>query len=338
MKQYHDLIHRVRTNGEVMPNRTGVDTIKDTGESFKVDLREGWPILTTKRTYYKSAANETFCFYRGYTNAADFRAMGVGVWDKNANEHGVKPNAWLSNPFREGFDDLGHIYGDQWRNWPGYKVIEVTGDGRYDRIIEQLVKDGWQWIGNTFTDERIYYKPIDQIADCIRKIIDTPTDRRIIFHAWNVVELDAMALPPCHLLYQFFPNPIADRMDMIVYLRSNDLCLGTPFNMVGAATVLQSMARVTGYEAGKITFFIGDAHVYSNQHAYLDEQMTKEPFPQPTFRWADHVPGKEVFNKDNPNWKADALAALTKMDARTDFIIEGYQYHTLETPVPEMVV
>jgi thymidylate synthase len=327
-----------------MPNRTGVDAIKEVGESFKVDLRQGWPILTTKRTYYISAANETFAFYRGYTSAADFRKLGVKVWDQNANEHGVKPNAWLTNPFREGVDHLGAVYGDQWRNWPGYKIL------RYDQFVndaltDQLEADGWQLIGSFDPDpddkidqQYVFYKPIDQIAECIRKIIDTPYDRRIIFHAWNVAMLDEMALPPCHLLYQFFPNPHAGRMDMIVYLRSNDLCLGTPFNMVGAATVLESMSRVTGYQAGKITFFIGDAHIYANQFEYLDEQLTKEPFPQPKFRWKDHVPSIETFNTGNPNWKADALACLTNLDARTDFEILDYQFHELKTPVPKMVV
>ena len=342
---YHGLIKRVRSTGEVMPNRTGVETIKEVGEMIKIDLRDGYPILTTKQTYYRSAANETYGFFRGLTSAADFRALGVKVWDKNANEHGVKPNAWLDNPFREGVDHLGAVYGDQWRNWPGYKVLKnadsIDDENELQRFADRrnkLEETGWTHIGYTHEGELIYYKSIDQIRNCVETIIDNPTDRRIIFHAWNVAMLDAMALPPCHLLYQFFPNPNTKRMDMIVYLRSNDLCLGTPFNMVGAATVLISVARVTGYEASKITMFIGDAHVYANQHEYLDEQMSKVPYAQPTFKWKDHIPGAELFNADNPNWKNDAMDWLTKMDARTDFIVENYEFHALETPVPEMVV
>jgi thymidylate synthase len=344
MKQYHDLVKRVLANGERMENRTGVDTIKDVGEMMKIDLRDGFPILTTKQTFYKSAANETFGFLRGYTSAADFRTLGVKVWDKNANEHGVKPNAWLSNPFREGEDHLGGVYGDQWRNWPGYKILN-TKQWLNHELTTKLEIDGWTYIGSFDriggdgrAEEYIYYKPIDQIANCINTIIDNPTDRRIIFHAWNVAALDEMALVPCHLLYQFFPNPSTKRMDLVLYVRSNDVALGSPFNLVGAATMLTSMAKVTGYKAGKITYFVGDCHIYVDSIDYLQEQLTKEPYPLPTFRWADHIPGKEVFGPENPNWKADALLWLTKFDARTDFVIENYQFHKLETPVPQMAV
>jgi thymidylate synthase len=338
MKAYHDLINRVRTEGDVMPNRTGVDTIKTVGEMFKFDLREGFPILTTKLTYYKAAISETFGFFRGITSAKGFRDLGVKVWDKNANEHGVKPNAWLSNSFREGLDHLGAIYGDQWRNWPGYKFFDKQPS---EAIVEKLEKDGWSFLGDInpmhgYVGE-VWYKAIDQIADCVRKIIETPEDRRIIFHAWNVAMLDAMALPPCHLLYQFFPNTVHKRLDMVIYVRSNDLCLGAPFNMVGAATVLAAMARVTGYEAGIVSYMIGDAHVYANQHEYLNEQLTKEPYPQPKWSWSDKTFQDVEFGPNNPNWIKDAVSALSLFTAH-DIVIGEYQYHRLNTPVPSMVV
>lgn len=345
-QSYHDLINRVRAMGDVMPNRTGVDTIKTVGEMFKIDLRQGFPLLTSKKMAGNGAVaiNETFGFFRGYTSAADFRRLGVNVWNKNANSHGVKPNAWLDNPFREGVDHLGAVYGDQWRNWPGYKVIKALPKDaskeegeRYMVTVAMLEKQGWQFIGTTFEDERIYYKSLDQLGECVRKIIETPEDRRIIFHAWNVAMLDQMALPPCHLLYQFFPNTTHKRLDMVIYVRSNDLCLGTPFNMVGAATVLAAMARVTGYEAGIVSYMIGDAHVYTNQHEYLDEQMSKVPYKQPSWKWRDVVPGEETFGPSNPNWIKDAIRALTEFEAQ-DIIIENYEYHELVTPVPPMVV
>lgn len=342
MKAYRDLVTRVRTQGDVMPNRTGVDSVKVAGEMMKIDLRAGFPILTGKKTAYKAAINETACFFRGYTSAAQFREMGVNVWNQNANEHGVKPNAWLSNPFRDGVDHLGSIYGDQWRNWPGFKLV----DWDKSEQIKALEEDGWQIVdevghGDTglFSKLQILmYKSIDQVANCVKTIITNPTDRRIIFHAWNPAELGMMALPPCHTLYQFFPNTNNGYMDMCLYLRSNDIALGTPFNMIGAATILTTIAKVTGYKPRFITFFIGDAHVYVDSFEYLDEMLSNEPLPLPKMEWSNaYTPSDEEFSSANPDWIKDALSYLTTFTS-DDFVIKDYQHHTLKTPVPKMAV
>lgn len=341
MKQYQDLVTRVRTDGDIMENRTGVNTVKVAGEMLKVNLQHGFPMLTCKKMHYKAAVNETFGFFRGFTSAAQFRSLGVNVWNANANKDGVKPNAWLSNPFRLGEDELGSIYGDQWRNWPGFKVLDgawsVENYEQHKAQVKKLTNDGWTHFADTKDGKEIYHKSIDQVANCVKTIIENPTDRRIIFHAWNPAELGMMALPPCHTLYQFFPNPDKKVLDMCLYIRSNDLGLGLPFNMIGAATIVASVAKVTGYQPRHLTIFIGDAHVYVDQFEYLDEMMTKDPLHKPTFRWADTVPGEEVFGPENPNWVKNAIEWLSVLTA-DDLIIENYQHHTLDTPVPEMAV
>jgi thymidylate synthase len=338
MKQYQNLVKRVRADGVRMPNRTGTDTVKVAGEMIKFHLKDGYPILTGKKTQYVQAIGETFGFFRAYTSAADFRAIGVKVWDKNANDPG-KPghrNQWLDNPFREGEDHLGGVYGRQWRDWPGYKLVPAFNQ----TLTDKLEADGWSFKGHVTEDgetKSLYFKAIDMLGNCVKTIINNPTDRRILFHAWNPAALDEMALPPCHLLYQFLPNTVSGELDLCVYIRSNDIGLGTPFNMIGAATICSVIARFTGYQPGSVTIFIADAHIYVDQFDYLDEMMTKEPLPLPTMRFSDRIPGDEVFSAANPNWVNDAIEWL-KLIEPSDIIIENYQHHTLETPVPGMAV
>lgn len=337
MEQYKNLVERVLANGTLTPNRTGVDTIKVTGEMLKVNLKNGFPVLTCKKTQYKAAIAETFGFFRSYSNAADFRAIGVKVWDKNANDPGKEGhrNAWLDNPYRLGEDDLGGIYGVQWRNWPGFKVVSIRSP-----ICKKLEAEGWNILTTIYDDEcsHVYYKAIDMLAECVRKIIETPTDRRIIFHAWNPAELDTMALPPCHLLYQFFPNTVTNEMEMCLYIRSNDIGLGLPFNLVGAATILSTIARITGYAPSWLTVFIGDAHVYVNQLDYLNELMSKEPLALPELLFSKNVPSVNEFKEgENRDRLTKAMYWLNKIEP-VDLQVLNYQHHTLVTPVPEMAV
>ncbi len=225
MKQYQELIQRAREDGTLMPNRTGVDTVKVAGEMIKIDLAKGMPILTCKKMFYTGAISETIGFFRGYKNAGDFRAIGVNVWDKNANDPGKEGhrNAWLDNAFREGTDDLGNVYGDQWRNWPAYRLLQEPDSPETAQKIAATFGQGYKFVGDVVqsdnTTAALFHKSVDQLGDCIRTIITNPIDRRILFHAWNPAELTRMALYPCHLLYQFFPNTVTNELDMCVYIR-----------------------------------------------------------------------------------------------------------------------
>lgn len=223
MKQYLDLVADVIKRGSLQSNRTGVKTISLPGAMLRFDLQEGFPAITTRKLAFKSAIGEMVGFLRSVNNAAEFRALGCKVWDQNANEN----RQWLDNPFRQGTDDLGEIYGVQWRQWPAYKRIALSNPA----AIEKCLADGYRQLAQGEEDGEAYvvlYKAIDQIRQCLDTIINDPGSRRILFHGWNCAQLDEMALPPCHLLYQFHPNPETREISLTLYIRSNDLGLGTP--------------------------------------------------------------------------------------------------------------
>jgi thymidylate synthase len=318
MKQYLELVKFVLETGTLQDNRTGIRTISIPGAMMRFDLAEGFPALTTKKLAFKTAIAELCGFLRPYKNAADFRLLGCKVWDQNANEN----KQWLANPYRTGQDDLGEIYGVQWRKWPAYKVLNKSdvdqlndAHGRGYKSVSDFSEDG--------VEKVLLYKAIDQLRQCLDTIIENPSDRRIIFHAWNPAQLDQMALPPCHLLYQFLPNPTSREISMCLYIRSNDLGLGAPFNIAEGAALLSIIGRLTGYKPRWFTYFIGDAHVYENHKDMLLEQMQREPYPAPKFVISDRIPDYAVTGKYEPEW-------LERLEP-SDFTLEGYQHHAAIT-------
>ncbi|PYY69597.1 thymidylate synthase [Pseudomonas jessenii] len=314
MKQYLELVAHVIKNGTKQANRTGVNTISFPGAMLRYDLKEGFPAITTRKMAFKSAIGEMCGFLRGVNNAAEFRALGCKVWDQNANENAQ----WLANPFRQGEDDLGEIYGVQWRKWPAYKQIPVSNPA----AIEQTLKQGYRQIAEGEEDGQTYvvlYKAIDQVRQCVDTIIKDPGSRRILFHGWNCAQLDEMALPPCHLLYQFHPNVETKEISLTLYIRSNDLGLGTPFNLTEGAALLSLIGRLTGYTPRWFTYFIGDAHVYENHLDMLNEQLKREPFPMPKLVISDRVPEFAKTGVYQPEW--------LELVEPGDFSLEGYEHH-----------
>jgi thymidylate synthase len=221
-------------------NRTGVDTIGIQGAMMKFDLEDGFPAVTTKKLYWRSCFAEMLGFLRGYDSAQQFRALGCKVWDANANEN----EQWLTSGARKGRDDLGRIYGVQARDWSGPW-------GKVDQLR--------------------------QVVDDLSKGID---NRREIVTHWNPGELCEMALPPCHLLYQFGIQ--GHRLNLSMYQRSCDMPLGVPFNIAGYAWLLSVIARVAGLTPGTFTHFLHDVHVYVNQVPLLKEQIKRKPHKLPT--------------------------------------------------------
>jgi thymidylate synthase len=260
-------------------------------------------------------------FLRASRNAAEFRALGCKVWDANANEN----PQWLANPYRQGPDDLGDVYGVQWRQWPAYKVIDA---GAGDQIADATNR-GYQVVVGFVEGGRekvLLYKAIDQLRQCLDTIIENPTDRRILFHAWNPAKLDEIALPACHLLYQFIPNAAKREISLCLYIRSNDVGLGTPFNLTEGAALLHLVGRLTGYAPRWFTYFIGDAHIYENQLDMLNEQLKREPFGSPQLILSDRVPDYAVTKRYEPEW-------LEKIEP-ADFALEGYRHHeALKAPM-----
>ena len=228
MKQYLDLLNRIVTEGVQKSDRTGTGTISVFGHQMRFDLKDGFPLLTTKKLHLKSIIYELLWFLRGDTNVKYLQEHGVRIWNEWADEDG----------------DLGHIYGYQWRSWPGY-------NGGY----------------------------IDQIAKVVDDIKNNPDSRRIIVSSWNVADLDNMNLPPCHLLFQFY---VADgRLSLQLYQRSADTFLGVPFNIASYALLLMMMAQVTGLEPGEFVHTTGDTHIYLNHMEQVKLQLTREPRPLP---------------------------------------------------------
>nr|WP_314901907.1 thymidylate synthase [uncultured Deefgea sp.] len=200
MKQYLNLVQEIFDNGSWQKNRTGVRTRSLPGAMMKFDLQDGFPAISTKKLAFKTAIGEMVGFLRGYRNAADFRALGCKVWDQNANEN----EQWLENPYRIDTDDLGPVYGVQWRNWPAYKIINSDSPNSKEQISHAM-SNGYRQIGmlknqndSDNSNSVVLYKSIDQLRYCLDTIVNDPGSRRILFHGWNWSQLEEMALPPCH--------------------------------------------------------------------------------------------------------------------------------------------
>lgn len=314
MKQYLDLVRLILETGSWQENRTGIRTLSIPGAMMRFDLQEGFPAITTRKLAFKSAIGELVGFLRASRSAAEFRALGCKVWDQNANENAQ----WLANPYRLGEDDLGEVYGRQWRQWPAYKVLDAGNEAQIDdalsrgyRAVTRFVEGGQEKV--------LLYKAVDQLRQCLDTIVSNPTDRRILFHGWNWAQLDEMALPPCHLLYQFMPNVARREISLCLYIRSNDVGLGTGFNLTEGAALLHLVGRLTGYTPRWFTYFIGDAHIYESHLDMLAEQLKREPFPAPQLVLSDRIPDYRSTGKYEPEW-------LERVEPG-DFSLTNYQHH-----------
>jgi len=224
MRQYLDLMRTILETGVDRQDRTGTGTRSIFGHQMRFDLREGFPLVTTKKIHVKSVIYELLWFLRGETNVRWLQERGVKIWDQWADENG----------------DLGPVYGSQWRSWP---------DGH----------------GGT----------IDQIANVIENIKTRPDSRRHIVSAWNPAEVDEMALPPCHCLFQFY---VADgRLSCQLYQRSGDVFLGVPFNIASYALLTLMVAQVTRLQPGEFVHSFGDVHLYANHFDQAREQLQRRP-------------------------------------------------------------
>lgn len=284
MKQYLAVLEDCMNQGIRQKNRTGVDTFMIPGHMMKFDLDQGFPILTTKKINFDSVKGELLGFIRGYTNAADFRKLGCKIWDANANNN----EAWLTNPNRKGVDDLGRIYGAQWRDW---EVRHVDG-GR---------------------------DSIDQFGGAIEMILRDPTSRRIIVNAWRPDELKEMALPPCHLYYQFLVGQLERKLHMTMVMRSCDMFLGVPFNISSYALLLSIVAMATGLQPGVLSMFLSDVHIYENHVEQVKLQLARTPW----------LPPKLLIARTAPSYFHGGIAPLRWIETMEpeDIYLAEYQHH-----------
>lgn len=237
MKQYLSLLQDVMQNGVEKGDRTGTGTRSVFGRQLRYDLTEGFPLLTSKKLHIRSILHELLWFLSGETNIKYLQDNGVSIWNAWATESG----------------ELGPVYGAQWRRWQG-------------------------------ADDQVF----DQISTLVDGLKNNPDSRRHIISGWNVAllpdetkkpwenaEAGLMALPPCHLLYQFY---VAEgKLSASLYIRSNDLFLGNPYNTASLAFLTHMLAQQCNLEAGDIIISIGDAHIYSNHFEQVNEQLTRKP-------------------------------------------------------------
>jgi len=248
MKQYLDLIQYVLDNGERKEDRTGTGTISVFGCQKKYDLRDGFPILTTKKVLFDAVIRELLWFLKGTTNINDGLKAYTPIW-----------NAW-ANPQGE----LGPIYGYQWRKWERFTLDPATGQYRKEHV--------------------------DQIQEALHLIRTNPDSRRIIVNAWNVADVPRMALPPCHMMFQFYV--VNGRLDCQLYQRSADLALGVPFNIASYALLMAMMAQECHLQPGIFTHTIGDAHIYLNHIEGLKIQLARTPKQLPQLK----IAAKPIFD------------------------------------------
>jgi thymidylate synthase len=236
MRAYLDLLRQVLDHGLPKDDRTGTGTLSLFGPQLRLDLAQGFPLLTTKKLHLRSIAHELLWFLRGDTNVGYLRDHGVSIWDEWADEQG----------------ELGPIYGRQWRAWG-------AADGR----------------------------TIDQMSAVVAEIRRNPDSRRLVVSAWNVGELERMALAPCHALFQFYVA--RGRLSCQLYQRSADVFLGVPFNIASYALLTAMVAQVCDLAAGELVLTFGDAHLYSNHLEQARLQLGREPRPLPRLALAPEV-------------------------------------------------
>jgi thymidylate synthase len=242
VRQYHDLLRLVLEEGVARSDRTGTGTLSIFGAQARFDLRERFPLLTTKKLHLRSIIYELLWFLRGETNVRYLNEHGVTIWDEWADENG----------------NLGRVYGAQWRDWRGANGIRI-----------------------------------DQIDKIISEIRENPSSRRLIVSAWNPAEIDEVALPPCHVLFQFYVND--GELSCQLYQRSADLFLGVPFNIASYSLLTMMMAQVCDLAPGDFVHTFGDLHLYQNHLEQAREQLSRECRPLPRIQLNPEVKRIEDF-------------------------------------------
>lgn len=264
---YEELLADVYQNGTLTGDRTGTGTYAVFGRQMRFNLAEYFPLITTKRVHFKSAALELIWFLNGDSNVQWLQERGVRIWNEWADDNG----------------ELGPVYGVQWRSWPA-----PNGES------------------------------IDQISQVMESLAKTPASRRHLVSAWNPGQLDEMALPACHAMFQFHVQSEEDgpgKLSCQLYQRSADMFLGVPFNIAEYSLLTMMMAQQLGYNLGEFIWTGGDVHIYANHLEQVREQLSREPYPYPQLRF-NRKP-KDLFSYE---WE--------------DFELVEYQYHpTIKAPV-----
>ena len=274
MKQYLDFLRYILENGNKKEDRTGTGTISAFGYQMRFDLKEGFPLLTTKKVHLKSIIHELLWFIKGDTNIRSLVQNGVRIWNEWPFEKYRKSPSYRGETMEEFvqrikedeefariWGDLGPVYGKQWRAFAGKE------------------------------------RTVDQLRQVISEIQRNPDSRRLIVSSWNPTEIEGMALPPCHTLYQFYVRD--GELSLQLYQRSADAFLGVPFNIASYSLLLLMVAMVTGLKPGEFVHTFGDAHIYLNHLEQVRLQLSREPRPLPKMVIKREVKDIEVFRYED---------------------------------------
>ena len=294
MNQYLNALKEVLTKGTVRDDRTGVGTISLFGMQQRYDLTESFPAVTTKRLAWRACVGELLWMIEGSGDERRLaeithgdREGAVTIWTPNALAPYWKPRAKFEG-------DLGRVYGVQWRHWRSVQHVK-SGSIKNDLGSYFSIQGGIQEVET------------DQLKTLIEGIMREPHGRRHILSAWNPGELDAMALPPCHVLAQFYVSKDG-RLSCQMYQRSCDMFLGVPFNIASYSLLTAMIAQVCGLAVGEFVHVLGDAHIYLNHVEQVKEQLTREPLPAPTL------------------WLNPDITDITKFSMQ-DIRLDGYTSH-----------
>jgi thymidylate synthase len=269
MKQYLDLLDHILNKGVKKEDRTGTGTTSVFGYQMRFDLNDGFPMVTTKKTFLKAIISELLWFIEGSTDERRLAEIHFGdtadnligkktVWTANADAQGKELGYLNTDTIKE----LGPVYGAQWRSWKGTEGSSI-----------------------------------DQLSELINQIKTNPDSRRLILSAWNVAELEKMALPPCHTFFQFY---VANgKLSCQLYQRSADVFLGVPFNIASYALLTMMIAQVCELEVGDFVHTFGDAHIYSNHNDQVNLQLSREPFKIPIMKINPNIKNIEDFKMED---------------------------------------
>lgn len=298
--EYLDLLDYIMKRGEDRMDRTGTGTRAVFGQQLRIDLKRGFPLMTTKQTSFKMIAAELLWFVEGSGDERRLAEITHGTRDPSKKTI-WSPNAEYTSgsKFQPAYPgDLGRVYGVQWRHWQSH-TVKSNGDH-----LDHPGEPG----ARTYFDAKVLVEEVDQLKHVVNSLKNNPTDRRMVLTAWNPGELHKMALPPCHMFAQFYVNLQKRELSCQMYQRSVDTFLGLPYNIASYALLTHMIAQVTGYGVGELVMCLGDTHVYNNHFDQVNEQLGRDRFELPTLKFARDVTDIDDFKLE-------------------DFVLEGYQCH-----------
>ncbi len=265
MKEYLDLLQHILDNGVQKGDRTGTGTISAFGYQMRFDLQKGFPLVTTKKVYTKAIFHELLWLISGSTNIKYLVDNDVRIW-----------NEWAFQPYLEK-NNLAQEYPKYSQKW----------EEKMQEFVQKIKSDDefalkWGDLGPTYGKQWRDFEGVDQLQEIIQRIKDKPNDRRLIISAWNPERVPQMALPPCHMMFQFY---VADgKLSCQMYQRSADVFLGVPFNIASYALLTHMVAQVCKLEVGEFIHTFGDVHIYNNHIEQVKEQLRRDPKPLPTLK------------------------------------------------------